>query len=137
MKSSLVSIALTAVVLVLSTASSWAVDKKTDAPPAVASQALSDPKVVGSKAGAKPKAAGAVKLVDINSAKKEELKTLAGISDAAAAKIIAGRPYGSKAWLVSRGILSQKEYWTIRQLIIAKQPFKDAAKNAALYKNKP
>jgi DNA uptake protein ComE-like DNA-binding protein len=88
------------------------------------------PTAAASKASAK------VKLVDINSATAKELKTLPGIGDAEAAKIIAGRPYGSKAWLVTKGILPEAKYPAIKALVVAKQPFKDAAKNAAIYKNK-
>lgn len=62
-----------------------------------------------------------VKLVDINSASKKELKTLPGIDDAEAAKIIAGRPYGSKVWLVSHNILPENKFPAIRDLVIAKQ----------------
>jgi hypothetical protein len=84
------------------------------------------------QAASKTKAGASVKLVDINSASSDELKKLPGIGDAEAAKIIAGRPYGSKSWLVGHKILAQDKYPAIRNLIIAKQPGKDAAKNAAL-----
>lgn len=63
----------------------------------------------------------AVKLVDINSASKAELKALAGIDDALAGKIIAGRPYLSKAFLVTRNIIPTGIYGIIKQQIIAKQ----------------
>jgi radical SAM superfamily enzyme with C-terminal helix-hairpin-helix motif len=68
-------------------------------------------------------------LVDINSASASDLKTLPGIDQAAAAKIIAGRPYGSKAWLVTKGILPEDQYPALKDLVVAKQPFKDGAKN--------
>jgi DNA uptake protein ComE-like DNA-binding protein len=71
-------------------------------------------------AGGKPKAAP-VKLVDINSASKAELKTLPGIDDALADKIIAGRPYVSKAVLVTGKIITPGEYLSIKKQIIAKQ----------------
>lgn len=61
------------------------------------------------------------KLVDINSASKKELKTLPGIGDAEAARIIAGRPYGSKVWLVSHNILPADKFPAIRDLVIARQ----------------
>ena len=85
---------------------------------------------------AKRKAAAAIKLVDINSAKREELKTLPGIGDAEADKIIAGRPYATKAHLISKNIIPDGVFSGIRQQIIAKQPYADAAKNAALYEKK-
>ncbi len=69
----------------------------------------------------KPAAVPASKLVDINSASREQLKTLPGIGDAEAAKIIAGRPYLSKADLASNKILPTGVYLSIRKLIIAKQ----------------
>jgi len=84
----------------------------------------------------KPAPPPASKLVDINSATAKELKKLPGIKDAEAAKIIAGRPYGSKAWLVSKDIVDAATYEAIKQLIVAKQPYKDAASNAALYADK-
>jgi DNA uptake protein ComE-like DNA-binding protein len=92
----------------------------------------------GAKSGAPgtAKAAAPAKLVDINSAKKEELKTLPGITDAEADKIIAGRPYGSKAWLSTHNILPAGVYENIRTLVIAKQPTNDATKNAEAYKKK-
>lgn len=76
------------------------------------------------------------KLIDINSASLKDLKTLTGIGDAEAKRIIAGRPYGSKAWLVSDGILDDAVYQGIRTSIVAKQPFKEAEKNLELYKNR-
>lgn len=77
-----------------------------------------------------------IKLVDINSARKEELKTLPDISDAQADKIIAGRPYGSKAHLLTRNIIDRAAYEKLKAQVIARQPNKDAAKNAALYSKK-
>lgn len=59
--------------------------------------------------------------IDINSATKEELMTLTGIGDATADKIIAGRPYKSKADLVSKKVVTKKEYAKIKGMIIAKQ----------------
>ena len=84
------------------------------------------------KAEAK-KPAAKLQLVDINSASKEALMKLPNLSAADAEKIIAGRPYGSKAWLVSHSILSEGTYQGLKALVIAKQPYADAAKNAALY----
>jgi DNA uptake protein ComE-like DNA-binding protein len=60
-------------------------------------------------------------LVDINHATIEELKTLPGIQDALAEKIIRNRPYANKTQLSSRGIVSAATYRRIRPLIIAKQ----------------
>lgn len=79
---------------------------------------------------------GSTEELQIRRAKSAELKQLPGITDAEAAKIIAGRPYGSKAWLVSHNIVDAAVYGGLKQQVIAKQPNKDAAKNAALYKKK-
>ena len=70
---------------------------------------------------AKGKSAPAPKLVDINTASKADLKTLPRIGDAEADKIIAGRPYGSKAWLVSRGVIDRDVYEGLKALVIARQ----------------
>lgn len=70
------------------------------------------------KAKTPPKAP---KLVDINHASARELKTLPGIGDAEAARIIAGRPYWSKAQLVSKNVLPAGPYQSVRKRIVALQ----------------
>ena len=75
-------------------------------------------------------------LVDINSATKEELKKLPGISDAEADKIIAGRPFGSKAWLVTNKIIPIETYQAVKGLIICKLTKKDIEKITAQSKQK-
>lgn len=77
-----------------------------------------------------------VKQLDINSAKKEELKTLPGIGDSQAEKIIAGRPYGSKAHLITRNIIERETYNNIEQLVIAKPTKELLDKAASLDKKK-
>ena len=84
------------------------------------------------KAEAKPKPVAPDKLVDINSAPANALKKLPGIDDALAVKIIAGRPYGSKAQLVSAGIIDAATYDRINRMLVARQPSKDAASKGAL-----
>jgi DNA uptake protein ComE-like DNA-binding protein len=59
--------------------------------------------------------------VDINSATRTQLKKIPGVNDAVAAKIIAGRPYLSKAHLVTHNIISGTHYAQIKDLIIARQ----------------
>jgi len=59
------------------------------------------------------------KQIDINSASREQLKTLPGIGEAEAGKIIAGRPYNTKADLVGRKVLPEGLYISIRYRIKA------------------
>jgi len=92
--------------------------KKAKKPTAAQSKATA----AKSKARAKAKAEAEAKAVDINSATREQLKTLPGITDAYADKIIAGRPYKSKAFLVTNNIISQDLFLTLRHRIIARQP---------------
>ena len=87
----------------------------------------------GAKAKA-AKAAGKIKLVDINSASKAELKTLPGISDDYADKIIAGRPYLSKADLTTRKVIPAGPYQRIRSRVIAKPNEATAAKLSEMQK---
>jgi competence protein ComEA len=73
---------------------------------------------------AKKAPARQVVLVDINSATKEELKKLPHIGDAEAGRIIAGRPYLSKAHLQTHNVVSPAVYQDLRELVVARQ--KDA-----------
>lgn len=145
MEQKLINVALITAALSLGMISAFAADVKADAskpaasqtkPTAIAATAGKGVASVKSKTEVKPKASAKVKLVDINTASSAELKKLPGISDTEAAKIIAGRPYGSKAWLVTNNIIDAAVYEGLKQQVIAKQPGKDAAKNAALYSKK-
>jgi len=82
-----------------------------------------------------------VKPVDINSASRAELMKLPGIGGEDADRIIKGRPYGSKATLVSANILRYDQYAALKGRIIAMQPetpkSKAAAKAAAKAASKP
>jgi competence protein ComEA len=73
--------------------------------------------------------APAIELVDINSAGKDELKKLPGIGDADADRIIAGRPYLSKAHLVTHNVIPAVTYQGLRQLVVAKQKDSKFAKD--------
>jgi competence protein ComEA len=66
----------------------------------------------------KPSAATST-LLDINTAPPDQLKALPGIGDAYAKRIIDGRPYTAKNQLATRGILPQKTYDGIKNMIIA------------------
>lgn len=60
-------------------------------------------------------------LIDVNSASRNQLKTLPGVGNAEADKIIAGRPHPSKASLVTTQALPAGVYQAIRHRIIAVQ----------------
>ena len=66
-------------------------------------------------------------LVDINSASRDQLKTLPGIGDAEAERIVAHRPYLTKADLVLNNALPAGVYLQIKGRIIAKQKGKSRA----------
>ena len=66
-------------------------------------------------------APNAASLIDINRATLDELKTLPGIGDAYAGKIVKNRPYLNKTQLSSKGVIPVATYARIRALIIAKQ----------------
>lgn len=57
--------------------------------------------------------------MDINSATVDQLRTLTGIGDAYARRIVAGRPYNSKNQLVTKGILPRSVYEKVQSRIIA------------------
>ena len=61
------------------------------------------------------------KLVDINSASRAQLKSLPGIGDAEAARIVSGRPYLSKADLATKGVIPEGVYLSLKGRIIAIQ----------------
>jgi competence protein ComEA len=59
--------------------------------------------------------------VDINHASSSELKSVPGIGEAYASRIIAGRPYKNKAQLKSRAILPDAVYEKVKDRLVAKQ----------------
>ena len=104
---------LTAIILIV-TANLALADEPKPSPKAVAkSTRAPKPKV---------KKAPKYKQVDLNSATKEQLKKLPGITDELAAKIIAGRPYMTKAHLVTHNILAADLYYSIKDRVAAIQP---------------
>lgn len=75
----------------------------------------------GQAPAANTRAKGKLKPVDINGATKNELGFMLGIPEELAAKIIAGRPYRSKAHLLTRNIVSAEVYAKIKDKVVAKQ----------------
>jgi len=87
--------------------------------PAGADETKPKPKPAAAKAKPRPvKAKPQADLVELNSADKALLMTLPGITGAYADKIIAGRPYNSKADLVSHQIIPADLYPGLHALVI-------------------
>jgi len=61
------------------------------------------------------------KPLDLNHASKPQLLSLPGIDDAAADRIIAGRPYSSEHELLERRIVSREEYNKIADSVTVKK----------------
>lgn len=58
--------------------------------------------------------------VNVNSASESDLTELPGISQREARKIIANRPYADKHDLVTKGVLNEDQYQSIRDGVTAK-----------------
>jgi competence protein ComEA len=68
-----------------------------------------------------PKAPAAKKeALDINSASADDLKSLKGIGEADARKIVENRPYKTKDELVEKKVVSKTTYDRIKNKIVAK-----------------
>lgn len=61
------------------------------------------------------------KPVDLNHASKAQLMSLPGMDDAAAERVIGGRPYSSEHELLERRILSREEYNKIADSVTVKK----------------
>lgn len=61
------------------------------------------------------------KPIDLNTASKAQLTSLPGMDDAAADRVIAGRPYSSEHELLEKHILSRDEYNKIADSITVKK----------------
>lgn len=101
---------------------------------AAAKGAVADTKATAGAAKDKAKAAvaapaaAAAEPIDINTATEAQLKTIPGIGDAYAAKIIAGRPYTNKAQLKSKNIIPEQAYDKVKDAIVAKRSAKGKKK---------
>jgi DNA uptake protein ComE-like DNA-binding protein len=59
------------------------------------------------------------KLIDLNSASRAELKTLPGIGDPEAARIIANRPFLTKGELVTKKVIPTGPYLSLKNRVMA------------------
>jgi competence protein ComEA len=116
---------LTATLLLFST--TGPAPAQTDKPSTAAATAAGTAK----PAARKHKPVARKKLVDINSAGAAQLQKLPGLDAETAKKIIAGRPYCTKAALVTENVVDSARYRKLQILIMAKLPYKDGAKNVA------
>ncbi len=62
--------------------------------------------------------------LDLNTATAAQLKTLPGIGDAYAKRIVDGRPFTAKNQLVTKGILPQSTYDKIKDSVVARHAAK-------------
>lgn len=115
MKYGLITTTVTALALALAASLAAAADA-----PAKAKQASASAPAKAAAKKQKPPAPK-VELVDINSASKDELKKLPGIGDKEADRIIAGRPYLSKAHLQTHNVVPPGIYLGLKDLVIARQ----------------
>jgi DNA uptake protein ComE-like DNA-binding protein len=89
----------------------------------------SDPKIKKRKLPPKPAAKHAVAprpdpstLIDVNTASRQDLMKLPGVDRPTADQIIAGRPYVSKAKLVTKAAIPAGLFQVIRNLIVVRFP---------------
>jgi competence protein ComEA len=73
-------------------------------------------------AGPTPAATKDAAPIDINSASRAQLKTLPGIGDVEADRIVSGRPYRSKADLAERDVIPIGVFLSLKDRVIAIQP---------------
>ena len=62
------------------------------------------------------------KPIDVNTATAAQLKTIPGIGDAEAERIIKNRPYLTRSHLVTKEVLSYDAYMAIKDMIVAIPP---------------
>ncbi len=106
---------MVALVLALAPVAPWAGSAQAQVP-----KKDTPAKTEAMKADKAPMAAKKAKL-DINSASEDDLKTLPGLGDAYAKKIVEHRPYKRKDELVSKKIVPKATYDKIKNDIVAHQ----------------
>jgi predicted DNA-binding helix-hairpin-helix protein len=116
-----ISLSLAGALLLCSPFAQAADEAKPAAKPAAAQPAKPQPKA--SAPAKKPKP------VDINSATAEQLKKVPGVDEALAEKIVKNRPYPTRAYLVTKGVYSQEEYYKVKDYFVA-APAADAKTKA-------
>ena len=79
----------------------------------------------------------APKPIDINSADLATLQELPGVTTTVARKIVAGRPYPTKAHLVTRKIVPDDVYEAIRTRVAAVQPPRAKARKTSRAASSP
>lgn len=120
MKKALLKVFMITVALIFVSTNGFAVDAKAPVKPTPpAKPAVTKPEV---KKEAKKE------LIDLNTATTDQLKTLPGISDAYARKIINGRPYARKDQLKLKKVIPDAAYEKIKDMIIARQLTKEPKK---------
>lgn len=99
--------------LTLTPAIAWAFSDRaqTASPPASAAVPKAAPAALAAPPRAKP--------VDINRASRAQLKSLPGIGDVEAERIIKARPYPSKAKLLADKVLTPEQYAALKERIVA------------------
>jgi len=90
----------------------------------LAAQAPAEPKPAAKAGKAKttapePRTKGKLKPVDINHAHPNEIAFMLGIDAALAAKVVANRPYKTKADLVVKKVFTQELFEKLRKQVIA------------------
>ena len=112
------------ITLAMSLSVAWA--QTQPAPPAGQTQPMPPPAQVQSAHRALLAPTGSQ--VDINHASRTELKTVPGITTALAGRIMANRPFGTKAQLVTRGIISEELYGRLKNRVTVRFTKQDLEK---------